>query len=128
MIRRARRARIECGLSRRRRGPEPGHATPLELMTLRQLLRGTTGALALMLLSGVAVEYASGGAFHDTWWFRLAFLQLLVLVMINGVAWRALRRAGAASTARLLRGVAWSAWVMCALIGEVTVLMEVKPW
>ena len=103
-------------------------APPLVLTTLGQLLRGTTGALTFMLLSGVAVEYASGGAVHDTWWFRLAFFQVLVLVVINGVVWRALRRSGAASTARLLRGVAWSAWVMCALIGEVTVLMEVKPW
>jgi hypothetical protein len=101
---------------------------PAMQTALRRLVKGTTLALVLMLLSGALVEYASGGSFHDAWWFRIAFFQTLALGALNGLTRRALRRLDPAAPGEPLRRVARSAWVMCALIAEITILMEVKPW
>ena len=98
---------------------------PSTWTALSRLARATSVALALMLGSGVLIEYGSGGSFHDTWWFRLSFFQLLALGALNGVAQRTLRRRAAGAA---LRRVSRIAWVMCALVAEITILMEVKPW
>jgi hypothetical protein len=81
-----------------------------------------------MLLSGVLIEYASGGAYHDTWWFRLSFFGLLVLGAISGRMGRALRKRESAGSERTLKGVVRSGWTMCAITAVIAVLMEVKPW
>jgi hypothetical protein len=98
------------------------------LMTLRRLMRGAAAALALILLSGALIEYAGGARFHQTWWFRLSFLQVLVLGALNGMGLTALRRIDEASLAIALRRISITAWVMIALIADTTILMELKPW
>lgn len=108
---------------------QPGApVAPGMLMTLKRLARGTTWALAVMLLSGVLLEYASSGSFHDTWWFRLSFLLLIALGALQGKSRRALRELEAANEGRHLRSVVRMAWTMCAIVAVVAILMEVKPW
>lgn len=108
---------------------EPGApVAPSALRALKRLARGTSWALGLMLLSGAAIEYASGGAFHDRWWFRLSFLLLLALGALQGTSRRALRRLEPAKDGRPLRGVLRIAWTNCAIIAAITILMELKPW
>ena len=89
---------------------------------LRRLLRGTGVALGLMLLSGIAIDYALDGFPHKQWWFRLSFLQMFVLGALNGVSTRALRGAPPA-----LHRIAVIALVMCTLLAEIAILMELKP-
>jgi hypothetical protein len=96
---------------------------------LQRLSRGTTGTLVIMLLSGVLLEYASGAAFHDTWWFRLSFFGLLGLGAINGMMGRAIRKRESVGEERTLKGVVRSAQIMCAMTAAIAVMMEVKrPW
>jgi hypothetical protein len=108
---------------------QPGTpVAPVTLIALNRLGRGTSWALALMLLSGVLIEYASGGSFHDTWWFRLSFFLLIALGALQGMIRRRLRKLAQATDGGLLRGVVRIAWAMCAIVAAVAVLMEVKPW
>ena len=72
-------------------------------------------ALALMLISGVALEYVSGGAWHDFLWFRASFGLLVVTGVLLAVARRNERRRKTL------------AWICCALIAIITGLMELKP-
>src|SRR5260221_1650980 len=96
---------------------------------LQRLAGGTAWSLVIMLLSGVVLEYASGGAFHGTWWFRISFFDLLVLGAINGRMRRSIRKRDSIGEKRTLAGVVRSARVMCAITALVSVLMEVKqPW
>jgi hypothetical protein len=109
---------------------QPGApVAPGALMALKRLGRGTTWALLLMLLSGMLLEYASGGSFHDTWWFRLSLLLLVSLGALQGASRRALRKLEPGSdSSRLLRRIVRIALAMCAIVALITTLMEVKPW
>jgi hypothetical protein len=95
---------------------------------LQRLARGTTWSLLILLLSGVLIEYASGGAFHDAWWFRLSFLGLIALGGIAARMGRALRKRESVGHERALKGVVRSSWIMCTMTAVIAVLMEVKPW
>jgi CDP-diglyceride synthetase len=95
---------------------------------LDRLVLGTRWSIAIVLLSGVLLEYASGGAFHERWWFILSFFGVLVLGAINGIMGRRLKKRESAGDQRTLKSVARSAWIMCALTAAIAVLMEVKPW
>jgi hypothetical protein len=107
----------------------PGAASIGSWTALQRLARGTTWTLVIMLLSGVLLEYTSGGAFHDSWWFRLSFFGLLVLGAINGTMGRAIRKHESVGDDRTLKGVVRSSWIMCAITAAIAVLMEVKqPW
>jgi hypothetical protein len=94
---------------------------------LQRLARGTTWSLVIMLLSGALLEYATGGAYHQEWWFRLSFVCVLLLGAINGRSQRALRKRESVGGERTLKPVVRSAWIMCAITAVVAVLMEVKP-
>ena len=94
---------------------------------LTRLSRGTSWSLGIMMLSGVLVEYALGGPFHDTWWFRLSFLGVVLLGAINGRMGRGLRKRESAGDERTLNGVVRSAWIMCAITAVIAVAMEIKP-
>lgn len=99
-------------------------SSPATLDALRRLGRGTTWALVLMLLSGVLLEYACGGCFHQMWWFRVSFFLLLALGALQGRIRVMLRVTDVGS----LRRISHLAWGMCAIVAVVAVLMEVKPW
>ena len=94
---------------------------------LQRLARGTTWSIVIMLLSGALLEYASGGTYHEEWWFRLSFVCVLLLGAINGRSQRALRKRESVGGEQTLKGVVRSAWIMCAITAVVAVLMEVKP-
>jgi hypothetical protein len=98
---------------------------PATWNALGRLARGTNWSLALMLLSGVLIDYSVGGGYHEAWWFRLSIGLWLVLGAISGRTRRALRKR---ESARPLQGVVRGAWSMCAIIAVIAVLMEVKPW
>jgi hypothetical protein len=94
---------------------------------LGRLVRTTRWSLVVVLLSGILLEYASGGAFHDTWWFRISFFELLALGAISGVMGRTLRKRETTGAERTLKRVVRGAWVMCAITAVIAVLMELKP-
>ncbi|WP_394831277.1 hypothetical protein LVJ94_32680 [Pendulispora rubella] len=96
--------------------------------TLQQLVKGLTWSLPIMLLSGALLEYASGGAYHGAWWFRLSVLALFVLGALSGAMRRALRKRESTGDERTLGLVARHARIMCAVTAAAAVLMEVKPW
>jgi hypothetical protein len=95
---------------------------------LQALARGTTASLVLMLLSGVLIEYLSGGANHEARWFQLSFAGFLGLGALTGGIRRTLGKREALGDARTRAVVTRNAWVMCAITGVIAVLMEVKPW
>jgi hypothetical protein len=100
-----------------------------ELRTLMLRLSTWTGlGLGTLLLSGVLIEAAAGGSFHETWWFRLSFLLLIVLGALNGQIRRRLRRLDKARAADALRAVSVPVWSMLAIIAVVTILMINRPW
>jgi hypothetical protein len=72
-------------------------------------------ALALMFISGAALEYVSGGAWHDFIWFRASVGLLVASGVLLVIAKRNERRR------KML------AWICCALIAIITTLMELKP-
>lgn len=104
-----------------------GSASPRMWLALGRLVRGTMWSLAVMLLSGVLVEYQVR-AYHDTLWFRLSFALFLALGAVQGRTRRVLRRREAAGDEPSLRAVVRGGWVMCAITAIIAVLMEVKPW
>jgi hypothetical protein len=108
--------------------PQDAPVAPAALVALRRFGRGTTWSLVLMLLSGVLVEYASGGSFHEAWWFRLSFVLLIALGALQGRIRAVLRKVESAKDGLLLRGVVRIALAMSAIVAVVAVLMEVKPW
>jgi uncharacterized membrane protein len=102
---------------------------PGTLIALRRLGRGTTWALAVMLLSGVLIEYACGGCYHTLWWFRVSVFLLVLLGALQGRIRRALRKIDPATDdGHPLRPIARMAWGMCTVVAVVAILMVVKPW
>ena len=94
------------------------------------LLRYSVFSLAAMLITGFLLDLVAGGAFHDTWWFRVSALLLVATGALHVQARRALRKGLAKGTSgeAVLRRVERIAYGMCALIASITVLMEVKPF
>ena len=84
---------------------------------------------SLMLITAGVMEYATGGGYHQALWFRVAFLLLLLLGFLQGRTRSALRKADRARslTSGTLLQVQRSSLTMCAVIGVIVVLMELKP-
>ena len=97
---------------------------------LGPLLRWSAISLAIMLITGVVLDAAAGGAFRKSWWFRGSGLLLLATGALHGQARRAVRRGSTRKDDSdiLLRRVSRIGYGMCALIAAITVLMEVKPF
>ncbi len=110
-----------------RRRAEASLAEELRTLMLR-LSTWASLALGALLVTGVLIEAGSGGSFHETWWFRLSFLLLIVLGALNGQVRRKLRRLDAARAADELRSVSAIVWSMLALVAVVTILMTNRPW
>jgi uncharacterized membrane protein len=100
------------------------------LAALDPLLRYSAFSLAAMLVTGVLLDFAAGGAFHRAWWFRGSALLLVATGVLHGQARRAVRPRPAGEDAAdiVLRRVERIAYGMCALIAVIAVLMEVKPF
>lgn len=112
--------------SARKQGRGPAEIWPL----LDALLRYSVLSLAAMLLTGILLDVAARGAFHNLWWFRISALLLLLTGALHGQARRAVRgaRDGQDGGDAILRKVERIACAMCALVAAITVLMEVKPF
>jgi hypothetical protein len=100
------------------------------LTWLGPLLRYSAFSLGAMLATGILLGVASAGAVHEAWWFRGSALLLVLTGALHGGARRAVRLGltSAADSDVAVRRVARLAYVMCALIAVIAVLMEVKPF
>jgi hypothetical protein len=58
---------------------------------LGPLLRYSAFSLAAMLITGILLDLAAGGAFRGAWWFRGSALLLFATGALHGQARRALR-------------------------------------
>jgi uncharacterized membrane protein len=97
---------------------------------LAPLLRFSAMSLGVMLLTGILMDVAAGGVFHDQWWFRGSALLLVLTGALHGRARRIAGR-GLGPEARrdaALLGIERLAYSMSALIAAIAVLMEVKPF
>jgi hypothetical protein len=97
---------------------------------LQPLLRYSAFSLGAMLLTGILLDVAAGGAFHEAWWFRGSALLLVATGVLHGQARRAVRTglARAGNGDAVLRRIERIAYGMCALVAVIVFLMEVKPF
>ncbi len=86
----------------------------------RSLLAYNRAALALMLLSGVALEILAHGAFHATGWFQISFALLVVAGFAVARCQRALRR-------RAFDAIERWGWTAVIAVSCIAVLMVLKP-
>jgi hypothetical protein len=93
-----------------------------------RLMKGMQIGLLLVLLSGIAMEALGGGHYHDSWWFRLSLLGLVVLGAMNGRIRRTVRRRAEIGEGPALATIGRSAWAMAGVTAIIAVLMEIKPW
>ena len=94
-----------------------GRADPAIIMAFTRNVRL---ALITMFVTGAALDFTSGGSFHELLWFRGSALLLLLTGILS---WRA-QKAARAAQPRRVRGIAWG---MCGMVTLITVLMELKP-
>jgi hypothetical protein len=104
-------------------------APPWAFQALRWLARWTGISLLLMMSTAVLIEYATGGGYHRTLWFRASIGLWIVVGFLQGRMRRALRTADGAEslTAGALLRIQRGSLAMCALVGVLVVLMELKP-
>lgn len=95
--------------------------SPGAAASLPALLRWSAASLGVMFLSGAALEWTVGGAYHESGWFRGSVVLLVATGALNALARRALRRGDPVVRVERL------AYGMCALVAAIVVLMEVKP-
>jgi hypothetical protein len=116
---------IVAGSARRAgRGPE------MVLPWLSPLLRFSAFSLGAMLVTGILLDLAAKGAFHDLWWFRGSALLLVAAGALHGGMRRTVRLGLAKQTEpdAVLSRVERLAYAICTLIAAITLLMEVKPF
>jgi len=94
------------------------------------LLRCSAFSLGAMLATGILLDLAAKGAFHESWWFRGSALLLVATGALHGQARRTVRlsKVEKASSEMVLRRIERLAFAMCILIAGVSILMEVKPF
>jgi hypothetical protein len=97
---------------------------------LAPLLRFSAISLGAMLVTGILMDAAVGGAFHEWWWFRASALLLVLTGVLHARARHIVKRGLGPDVGReaALRGIERLAYGMSALIAVITVLMEVKPF
>jgi hypothetical protein len=109
------------------RAPATGELALERRELLARLSRWVSLALALMLVTGVAMEIGVGGVFHRTWWYRASVLLLLLAGALVGVAGRRLRTTEPADVPARIRFAARASRLACALIVAITLLMTLRP-
>jgi uncharacterized membrane protein len=118
---------VAMAIASARRPTDASLAEELRVL-LRRLSALVSVALLVLLASGGLMDRASGGLFHDTWWFRISVVLLVAMGVMNGLTRRRLRRFDTARAASDLRRVSVLARSMLALVAVVTVLMIDRPW
>ena len=111
-------------------GRRAGRGSSGVLTSLGPLLRYSGFSLGAMLATGILLGLTSAGAVHEAGWFRASVLLLVATGILHGQARRVVRRGGAEGQSGdlVLRRVERIAYGMCALIGVIAALMEVKPF
>ncbi len=109
--------------------PSSASAMPIGPELLASLSRWASVGLALVFLTGAGIDLAASGAFHRTWWFRLAGLSMIVAGAMLGRMRAVLRRftSGPESRAELAR-VRALAIGACGVVAWIVVLMELRPF
>ena len=105
--------------ARAMRGAPVVAAAPI--VWLERLFLSTRLSLLAMFASGAWLELLSGGAYHESGWFRMSVVLLLAAGISHALARAALRRGSTA-----LRSVEGWSWLACGLVALIVVLMEVK--
>jgi hypothetical protein len=98
--------------------------------SLASLLRFSAVSLGVMLVTGILLDVAVRGAFHERWWFRGSAILLVLTGALHARARRTVTRSAGATTGReaVLRRIERLAYGMSVLIAAITVLMEVRPF
>jgi hypothetical protein len=97
---------------------------------LSPLLRLSAVSLAVMLVTGILLDFAAQGGFRHSWWFRGSALLLLITGALHGQGRRAIR-SGLADGGKgygALRRIERIGYAMCVLVLAITILMVVKPF
>lgn len=99
-------------------------------MALRTLTRVASGAIALMIVSGLLLDYFVAGAFHRATWFRVAVVGTVAAGIAIAVARRAIGQAitGKAETEAARRRAARAMWFAVTLVAFIVVDMVRKPF
>ena len=108
-----------------------GRRDPIDVLPwLRPLLRLSTVSLVAMLGTGVILDLAAKGGFHEFWWFRASALLLVAAGALNGRARRIVQLGFAqkAESGVALQRVERLAYAMCGFVAGITILMEVQPF
>jgi hypothetical protein len=95
---------------------------------LESLFRYIRWSLVAIALTGGLLDFAAGGGFHSSWWFRAS----VALLLFAGFSWARARAAlrkglGADGEAPLRRVQRWGL-TMCTTVALITALMEAKPF
>jgi uncharacterized membrane protein len=102
-----------------------GTAPAIPAARFMQLLRIVGVSLGVMLVTGILIIAQTHGALGKAGWVRVSFGLLLVIGALQSVVRRRVKRN---MDSTLPRGLSPWMWTMCALVGAITYLMEVKPW
>lgn len=99
-----------------------------ELLALLRKLFGTLSvSVAIVLVTGIAMDFASHGAWHATLFFRIGFVAAIAIGACAGVAGSKLKKADASSEQAAL-GSALTLGRVIALITLLSaLLMVIKP-
>jgi uncharacterized membrane protein len=94
------------------------------------LLRLSAVSLAVMLVTGILLDFAAQGGFRHSWWFKGSALLLLVTGALHGQGRRAVRSglADGGNGYAALRRIERIGYAMCVLVLAITILMVVKPF
>jgi uncharacterized membrane protein len=97
---------------------------------LSPLLRFSAVGLAVMLVTGILLDFAAQGGFRHFWWFKGSALLLLVTGALHGQGRRAVRSglADEANRDAALRRIERISYAMCLLVLAITILMVAKPF
>lgn len=95
---------------------------------VERLVRGASWSLLVMIVTGILIAYLVGFEFYGKHlWLRASFAATLVVGALVGTLRRALKKRSELGEARVMKRVATSAWIMCALVALIATLMELKP-
>jgi hypothetical protein len=97
---------------------------------LAPLLRLSAISLGVMLVTGILMDVAASGAFHEWWWFRGSALLLVLTGVLHARARRIVGRGLGPDAGRdtALRRIERLAYGMSALVAAIAVMMEIKPF
>lgn len=96
---------------------------------LKPLFRVVRVSLVLAVVTGVALEYAAGGVFHESLWFRASFALLVMAGVGQARSLSGLRRGldGTLDRLRALKRIEYWGWTSAFAVSCIAVLMELKP-